>query len=54
MDDIEHKITNASSSTSARFKRKKIRSMKREDTKIAENMKEKTSKLRKIESHPIQ
>ena len=54
MDDIEHKISKASSSTSARFKRKKIRSMKREATKIAENMKEKTNKLRKIESHPIQ
>ena len=54
MDDIEHKISKASSSTSARFKRKKILSMKREATKIAENMKETTNKLRKIESHPIQ
>ena len=54
MDDIEHKISKASSSTSARFKRKKIRSMKREATKIAEKMKEKTNKLRTIEANPIQ
>ena len=54
MDDIEHKIKKASSSTSARFKRKKIRSMKREATKIAEKIKEQTDKLRTIEVHPIQ
>ena len=45
MDNIEDKIAKASSSTSARFKRKKIRSMKREDTKIAEKIKEQTEKL---------
>ena len=38
MDNIEDKIAKASSSTSARFKRKKIRSMKREATKIAEKI----------------
>ena len=54
MDDIEHKISKASSSTSAKFKRKKIRSMKREATKIAERIKEQTDKLRTIETQPIQ
>ena len=39
MDDIEYKVAEASSSTRARFKRKKIHSMKREDTKIADEMK---------------
>ena len=54
MDDIEHKISKASSSTSARFKRKKVRSMKREATKIAERIKEQTDKLKTIETQPIQ
>ena len=54
MDDIEHKISKASSITSAKFKRKKIRSMKREATKIAETIKEQTEKLRTIETQPIQ
>ena len=40
MDDIEYRVAKASSSTSPRFKRKKIRSMKREATKIAEKIKE--------------
>ena len=40
MDDIEDKITKASKSTNARFKRKKIRPMKREATKIAEKIRE--------------
>ena len=34
---LEDKITKASESNSARFKRKKIRSIKREADKIAEN-----------------
>ena len=54
MDDIEHKISKTSSSTSARFKRKKIRSMKQEATKIAERIKEQTDKLKTIETQPIQ
>ena len=54
MDDIEHKISKTSSSTSARFKRKKIRSMKREASKIAERIKEQTDKLETIETQPIQ
>ena len=40
MDDTEYKVARASSSTSARFKRKKIHSMKREVTKMAEKIKE--------------
>ena len=52
-DNVENKISKASSSTSARFKQKKIHSMKQEATKIAEKMKESTNKLRKIEAHPI-
>ena len=54
MDDIEQKISKASSSSSARFKRKKIHSMKREATKIAERIREQTDKLRTIETQPIQ
>ena len=45
MDDIEYKVAKASSSTSSRFKQKKIRSMKPEATKIAEKIKEQTKKL---------
>ena len=37
MDNIEDKIAKASNSTSARFKRKKIRSMKREATNVSVN-----------------
>ena len=40
MDDIEYRVAKASSSTSSRFQRKKIRSMKQEATKIAEKIKE--------------
>ena len=55
MDDIEYKVAKASSSTSSMFKRKKIRSMKREATKIAEKIKEQTEKLDSPESkQPIQ
>ena len=58
MDNIEDKISKASSSTSARFKQKKIRSMKREATKIVEKIKERTEKLEllqeSLQSQPIQ
>ena len=37
MDSLKDKITKASGSANARFKRKKIRSMKREADKISEN-----------------
>ena len=47
-DDVEDKINKASSSTSARFKRTKVRSMKREATKIAEKIKEATKEAEKI------
>ena len=40
MEALEDKITKASKSTNARFKRKKIRSMKREADKIAERLSE--------------
>ena len=40
MEALEDKITKASKSTNARFKRKKIRSMKREADKIAEKLRE--------------
>ena len=53
-DNIEDKIEKASSNTSARFKRKKIHSMKREATKITERIREQTDKLRTIEANPIQ
>ena len=50
MDDIEDKITKASKSTNARFKRKKIRSMKREATKIAEKIREHKETLKSLEA----
>ena len=52
-DDIEDKIKKASSSTSARFKRKKIRSMKREATTINEKIQERTKELKTIEVNPM-
>ena len=39
MDSLKDKITKASESTDARFKRKKIRSMKRDFDKINEKLK---------------
>ena len=50
MDNIEDKIARASNSTSARFKRKKIRSMEREATKIAEKLRESESTLESLEA----
>ena len=49
MEALEDKITKASESTNARFKRKKIRSMKREADKIAEKLRESVQALRLLE-----
>ena len=49
MEALEDKITKASQSTYARFKRKKIRSMKREADKIAEKLRESAETLRLLE-----
>ena len=46
---LEDKITKASKSTNAGFKRKKIRSMKREADKIAEKLRESKKKLKLVE-----
>ena len=52
-DDMEDKINKVSSSTSARFKRTKVRSMKREATKIAEKIREATKTAEKIREHLV-
>ena len=49
METLEDKITKASKSTNARFKRKKIRSMKREADKITEKLRESEVTLRLVE-----
>ena len=49
MEALEDKITKASESTNARFKRKKIRSMKREADKINEKLRESEKKLKLVE-----
>ena len=49
MEALEDKITKASESTNARFKRKKIRSMKREADKIAEKLRESEEGLKLLE-----
>ena len=49
MDSLKDKITRALESTNARFKRKKIRSMKREADKINEKLKESEAKLESVE-----
>ena len=46
MEALENKITKASESTNARFKRKKIRSMKHEADKIAEKLRESEATLK--------
>ena len=46
---LEDKITKASKSTNAGFKRKKIRSMKREADKIDEKLRESEKKLKLVE-----
>ena len=50
MEALEDKITKASESTNARFKRKKIRSMKRETDKITEKLRESEKALKSLES----
>ena len=49
MEVLEDKITKASKSTNAGFKRKKIRSMKREADKIAEKLRESEKALKLLE-----
>ena len=49
MEALEDKITKVSESTNARFKRKKIRSMKREADKIAEKLRESEKALKLLE-----
>ena len=49
MEALEDKITKASKSTNAGFKRKKIRSMKREADKIAEKLRESEKVLKLLE-----
>ena len=49
MESLKDKITEASKSTNARFKRKKIRSMKREADKISKRLRESEKKLRVVE-----
>ena len=50
MEELENKITKASKSTNARFKRKKIRPMKREADKITEKLRESEKALKSLES----
>ena len=49
MDTLKDKIMRASKSTNARFKRKKIRSLKREADKIAEKPRESEKAIREVE-----
>ena len=49
MEALEDKITKAFKSTNARFKRKKIRSMKREADKVAEKLRESEKALKLLE-----
>ena len=49
MEALEDKITKASESTNTRFKRKKIRSMKREADKITEKLRESEKALKLLE-----
>ena len=49
MDSLKDKITKASESDNARFKRKKIRSMKRDFCKISKKLKESEAKLESVE-----
>ena len=50
MEELEDKITKASKSTSVRFKRKKIRSMKCEADKIVEKLIKSEQALKSLES----
>ena len=49
MEELEDKITKASKSANARFKRKKIRSMKRQADKITEKLAESEEALKLLE-----
>ena len=49
MEALKNKITTASKSTNARFKKKKIRSMKHEADKVAEKLRESEGKLKLLE-----
>ena len=49
MEALEDKITKASKSTNARFKRKKIRSMKRKVGKVNEKLREPEKVLKLVE-----
>ena len=49
MEELDDKITKASKSANARFKRKKIRSMKREADKIAEKLRKSEQSLKSLE-----
>ena len=49
MDSLKDRITKASETANARFKRKKIRSMKRDFDKISEKLKESEVKLESVE-----
>ena len=48
MDSLKDKITKASKSTNAGFKRRKIRSMKREADKISEKLAKSEAKLESV------
>ena len=50
IEELENKITKATQSTNARFKRKKIRSMKRDVVKATEKLKESKKSIESIES----
>ena len=50
MEALEDKINKASESTNARFKRKKIRSMKREADQITEKLRESEKALKLLET----
>ena len=50
IEELENKITKATQSTNARFKRKKIRSMKRDVVKGIEKLKESEKSFESIES----
>ena len=49
MEELENKMTKASESTNARFKRKKVRSIKREADKITEKLRESEKALKLLE-----
>ena len=49
IEELGNKITKASKSTNARFKRKKIRSIKREADKITEKLRESEKALKLLE-----